>query len=147
MITESFAEHFAADWIAAWNSHDLDRILSHYAEDFEMSSPYIAQLAGEPGGKLRGKPAVRAYWTRALQLLPELRFEFVSVLAGVDSLVIHYRGVRGMAAEVFCFNREGKVAKASAHYAHERAGPSLPDREPPTPEIPRPEALPPDGHD
>ena len=23
---------FAAEWIAAWNAHDLDRILAHYAE-------------------------------------------------------------------------------------------------------------------
>jgi ketosteroid isomerase-like protein len=119
MMDPNFAERFAADWIAAWNSHDLDRILSHYAEDFEMASPYIARLAGEPGGKLKGKRLVRAYWAKALQLMPELRFELVSVLAGVDSVAIYYRGARGMAAEVFCFDGSGKVAKAYAHYARD----------------------------
>lgn len=122
MIDRHFAEAFAADWIAAWNGHDLDRILSNYAEDFEMASPYIARLAGQPGGKLKGKPAVRAYWAKALELMPNLRFELVSVLAGIDSVVVHYRGVHGLAAEVFFFGENGKVVKAHAHYAADRSG-------------------------
>lgn len=117
MIDANFAQHFAEDWVAAWNSHDLDRILSHYADDFEMASPYIAALAGAPGGKLKGKPAVRAYWAKALGLMPSLRFDLVAVLPGVDSVVVYYRGVRGMAAEVFFFDAAGKVARAAAHYA------------------------------
>lgn len=117
MIDADFAQHFAEDWVAAWNSHDLDRILSHYADDFEMASPYIAALAGAPGGKLKGKPTVRAYWAKALGLMPSLRFELVAVLPGVDSVVVYYRGVRGMAAEVFFFDAAGKVVRAAAHYA------------------------------
>lgn len=117
MIDLNFAGRFAEDWVAAWNSHDLERVLSHYADDFEMASPYIAQLAGVPDGKLKGKPAVRAYWAKALSLMPTLRFELMAVLPGVDSVVIYYRGVRGMAAEVFFFDGEGKVVKACAHYA------------------------------
>ena len=41
-LPSGFAERFATDWIAAWNSHDLDRVLTHYEDDFEMSSPLIA---------------------------------------------------------------------------------------------------------
>ena len=48
MITREFADRFAQEWIDAWNSHHLERVLSHYADDFEMSSPYIAQITGEP---------------------------------------------------------------------------------------------------
>lgn len=61
MITREFADRFAQEWIDAWNSHNLERVLSHYADDFEMSSPYIAQIAGEPSGVLKGKPAVAVY--------------------------------------------------------------------------------------
>jgi ketosteroid isomerase-like protein len=57
-MDSAFAQHFATEWIAAWNAHDLDRVLSHYANDFEMSSPYIVTFAGEPSGTLVGKPAV-----------------------------------------------------------------------------------------
>ena len=116
-MSKEFAERFAAEWIAAWNAHDLARILAHYADDFEMSSPYIAQLLGEPSGTLRGKEAVGDYWRYALERTPALQFELVSTLVGVDSLVLYYKGARGMAAEVFFFDAAGKVTKACAHYA------------------------------
>lgn len=117
MIDREFAEHFAAEWIAAWNSHDLPRILSHYTEDFEMSSPYIAQIAGEASGTLQGKAAVGAYWKLALERMPELRFELITTLIGANSLTLNYRGARGLAAEVFFFAPDRRVLKAAAHYA------------------------------
>lgn len=46
MLIKDFADHFAIEWIASWNAHDLPRILSHYADDFEMSSPYIGIKGG-----------------------------------------------------------------------------------------------------
>jgi ketosteroid isomerase-like protein len=64
-MDKAFAENFAKEWIAAWNSHDLDRILEHYEDNFEMSSPIIRTLADEPSGTLRGKAAVRSYWAKA----------------------------------------------------------------------------------
>jgi ketosteroid isomerase-like protein len=117
MVEKAFAERFAGDWIAAWNSHDLDRILAHYEDDFEMSSPVIAALVGEPAGKLRGKAAVGAYWAKALQKTPDLHFELMTVLAGVDSVTVYYKGHRGLSAEVLHFGSSGKVRAAFAHYA------------------------------
>jgi hypothetical protein len=52
MIDKMFVEHFSTDWIASWNAHDLDRILSHYTDGFEMSSPVIIKVAGELSGTL-----------------------------------------------------------------------------------------------
>jgi ketosteroid isomerase-like protein len=43
---------FARVWVNSWNSHDLDRILSHYTEDFEMTSPFIVKLMKEPAGAI-----------------------------------------------------------------------------------------------
>jgi SnoaL-like domain len=116
MIAPDFANDFAKHWIESWNSHDLRRVLSHYSEEFEMSSPYIALIADEPSGTLKGKHAVAAYWSAALQKMPTLRFELIKTLVGTDSVTIYYRGVSGMAAEVFFFNGEGLVVKAFAHY-------------------------------
>lgn len=76
-----------------------------------MSSALIIRLAGEPSGKLRGKPAIREYWRRALAAAPQLRFELLNVFAGVDSVVIHYRGHRGPSAEFLQFGVEGKSAR------------------------------------
>jgi hypothetical protein len=117
VLTKPFAEQFAAQWISAWNARDLELVLSHYADDFVMSSPLIATIAQEPSGTLRGKHAVGAYWKQALALTPALHFELVSTLIGADSVTIYYKGARSMAAEVFFFKSQGQVSKACAHYA------------------------------
>jgi SnoaL-like domain/ABC transporter substrate binding protein len=110
LMEKGFAERFAKEWVAAWNSHDLERILA-------LSSPIITALVGEPSGRLRGKTAVGAYWAKALQSIPNLRFELLTALAGVNSITVYYSGHRGLAAEVLHFGPSGKVREAFAHYA------------------------------
>ena len=116
MITSEFANQFAGEWLSSWNSHNLDLILSHYADDFEMISPYIVAITGEPSGTLQGKKAVGQYWATALAKYPGLYFDLRQVLIGVQSVVIYYQGISGMAVETFIFNQEGKVMKSIAHY-------------------------------
>lgn len=118
MITKEQAADFASDWVEAWNTHDLDRILSHYSDDFEMSSPRITQLMGEPSGTLRGKKSVRTYWEKSLAQSPGLRFELTRVLVGANSVVICYNNLTRSkkAAEVFVFGADGLVVKSMAHY-------------------------------
>jgi ketosteroid isomerase-like protein len=117
MITHDWALQFAREWIDSWNAHDLDRILSHYTDDFQMSSPYIVQFVGEASGTLKGKECVAAYWRAALDRLPDLRFELMEVYAGADSIAIHYRGARGkIVVEVLFFDENHKVIRAAAHY-------------------------------
>jgi hypothetical protein len=124
MITHEFARRFADEWIAAWNAHDLERVLSHYRDDFEMSSPFIIMIAGEPSGTLKGKDAVGAYWRRALELRPELHFELLGVFAGVDTICLTYISVQGLrAAEWFWFDDRGLVKKSAAHHDTDPAGP------------------------
>ena len=38
-----FAER-AQEYISAWNAHDLERILAHYADDVEVASPLVPKL-------------------------------------------------------------------------------------------------------
>lgn len=117
MIEEKFAMDFANDWINAWNSHDLTEILSHYSDDFEMTSPMIVKVTGNSSGVLKGKAAVGDYWAKALKMVPNLHFELLSVCAGVDSVAVQYRGIGDrVVIEVFSFGADGKVVKAHAHY-------------------------------
>ena len=58
MISIKQAQQFAREWVDAWNSHDLDRILSHYADDFQMTSPFIVTMMNEPTGTIKGKEKV-----------------------------------------------------------------------------------------
>jgi hypothetical protein len=117
-ISREFAEHFADEWIATWNARDLPRILSHYENDFEMASPRIVEIAGEPSGVLRGKESIGAYWEKALRIIPDLRFEKIGVYVGARSVAIHYRNQAGrLAVEVFEIGEGGRVVRAAAHYA------------------------------
>ncbi|HVE97479.1 MAG TPA: nuclear transport factor 2 family protein [Pseudonocardiaceae bacterium] len=35
---------FAEGWVKAWNSHDLDAVLSHIADNVVFTSPVTAQF-------------------------------------------------------------------------------------------------------
>ncbi|MGI0488676.1 nuclear transport factor 2 family protein [Pantanalinema rosaneae CENA516] len=120
MLDQTFANTFVHEWISAWNAHDLERVLSHYADDFEMTSPFIQAIAGNPTGRLKGKENVREYWQRSLEKFPNLHFELLDVLFSVNSLVIYYKSVlEKRAVEWFWFNEDGKVLTAIAHYSAE----------------------------
>lgn len=109
------AEAFAENWIEAWNAHDLDVILAHYAPNIEFLSPVAREVTGD--GRVVGIPALRAYWTRALVQNPELKFERVEVLAGDRCVTVVYRNHRRqLAAETFEFDECGRVVRAYACY-------------------------------
>lgn len=116
MIDRAWAEAFAADWIASWNAHDLDRILAHYADDVEMTSPLIAQRGFSASSKLQGKDAVRAYWRDGLARSPDLHFILKDVFSGVDAIVIVYESVtaKRVVAERIRFNADQLGVSAEA---------------------------------
>jgi ketosteroid isomerase-like protein len=117
MFSINQMQQFAREWAESWNSHDLDRIMSHYADDFQMTSPFIVTMMNEPSGTLKGKEKVRAYWAQALERIPDLHFDLIEILASVESITIYYHAVLGKrAAEVLFFDDNGKVRRAVAHY-------------------------------
>ena len=114
-----FANKFAADWIRAWNKADLSDVLSHYTDDFEMSSPNIQTVFGEPSGTLSGKERVRAYWQTMLSKFGTPKMELVNVFVGAGSIAIEYRNRGRKGVEIFFFDESGLVNKAAAHYLDE----------------------------
>jgi hypothetical protein len=118
MLTEEHANAFVREWIDAWNSHDLDRILAHWAESCEFTSPLAARLVDAPSGTVRDKAALRAYWKRGLEANPGLRFELERVLVGVDSVVIYYKNHRGhQCGEWLRLGEDGRAVAGIAHYS------------------------------
>ena len=53
-MTRDEIRQLAEDWVAAWNAHDLEAIISHYDERVELISPVAEQLLGTPNGKVSG---------------------------------------------------------------------------------------------
>jgi ketosteroid isomerase-like protein len=103
---------FGDAWVRAWNAHDVEAVLAHFRDDVVFTSPVAVRLLPETAGVVRGKAAVRTYWTAALKLLPDLHFDLIGVYQGESLLVINYRNERGhLVNEVLMFDgdlvREG----------------------------------------
>jgi hypothetical protein len=117
-LTKDEAWALAEEWVAAWNAHDLDRIMEHYDDGVELISPAAAKLLGAKGGKVKGKKELRAYFLRGLEAYPELFFHLKDVLYGLDSLVLYYSNQKGIyTAEFMSLSKTGKVARIVAHYS------------------------------
>lgn len=115
MMTTADARAFAEEWIAAWNAHDLDRIVAHYAPEIVFLSPQAEKRTGN--GRVAGIPALRAYWGPALSAQSELKFELIDVLTGFDCVTILYRNHRGQTVAETCeFDLGHKVVRSFACY-------------------------------
>ncbi len=117
MLTEAEVRKFADGWIRAWNSHDLEAIMSHYAPEVVLTSPTAAKLLGDSSGTIRGKQAVRSYFERGLQAFPNLTFELVDVMWGISSVVLYYLNQKGTKTGEFMeLDANQKVSRVIANY-------------------------------
>jgi hypothetical protein len=117
-VQASFARQFAQEWIDAWNGHDLERILSHYEDEIRLVSPVALNLLKNGDGIVAGKAALREYFRCGLEAFPNLHFDLIDVLWGMETIVIYYANkVRGnKTAEVMKLTKEGKIRSVWANY-------------------------------
>jgi ketosteroid isomerase-like protein len=94
-MDQAEAHEFARHWLDAWNRHDLDALLAHFADGVIFTSPVAARIVEGSEGAIHGKQALRAYWTEGVRLIPDLHFELVGLYVGVDTLTINYRNQNG----------------------------------------------------
>jgi predicted ester cyclase len=116
-VTKDDALNLANHWVAAWNAHDLDSIMTHYDDAVELTSPVAAKLLGTSNGKVVGKANLRAYFQRGLEAYPELHFHVEDVLWGLNSVVLYYTNQKGTrTAEFMELSATGKVVRVVANY-------------------------------
>jgi predicted ester cyclase len=117
-VTRAEAWSLADHWVAAWNAHDLDLIMTHYDDAIELTSPVAAQLLGTSEGKVVGKASLRTYFQRGLEAYPELHFHLEDVLWGINSVVLYYTNQKGSRTGEFMeLSAIGKVERVVAHYS------------------------------
>ena len=118
MLNEAQVREFAEAWVKAWNAHDLEAILGHYAEDVVLVSPTAARLLGDASGTVRGITGLRSYFARGLQAYPQLEFELVDVMWGIASVLLYYKNQSGsMTGEFMELDANGKVVRVVANYS------------------------------
>jgi ketosteroid isomerase-like protein len=108
---------YADQWVRAWNAHDIEAVLGHFSDDVVFTSPVAARVVPESGGVVRGKAALRDYWTTALSQQANLQFELIGVYSGESTLVINYRNHRDqLVNEVLTFDGDGLVGVGHGTY-------------------------------
>lgn len=115
METEG-AWRVARDWCDAWNRRDLDGIMHHYADDVELSSPTVIKRWGIADGWLRGKDKVRENFAIGVKA-PDLHFELLDVLVGVNAMCVLYRRETGaLVTDLVELDANGKGRRVIACY-------------------------------
>ena len=71
-MTHDEGERFAARWAEAWNARAVETVLEHFHPEVVFTSPTALTVTGSPS--VRGKQALRAYWTLALTRIDSLVF-------------------------------------------------------------------------
>jgi hypothetical protein len=116
LTTEQGAK-LAAEWVAAWNAHDLDVIMALYAPDIAFQTPTIIDTLGISDGRVTGSDALREHFARGLERLPDLHFDLDEVYVGVRSLAITYRWRDGTpVCELHEYDADGLIERVQALY-------------------------------
>ena len=117
MLATENANVFARQWIAAWNAHNLDLIISHYSDEVVFSSPFVKRIGASASGSVYGRAALIEYFRAGLERFPGLSFQLRAVLIGIDTVTILYDSVNGLlAAETMALSDTGQITRVWAQY-------------------------------
>src|SRR4051812_35551411 len=85
--------NIAKKWLAAFNEHNLEKLLSLYDDYAEHFSPKLKLRKPETEGKIKGKDAMRNWWKDAFERLPELSYLENTITASEDRVFMEYTRV------------------------------------------------------
>jgi len=120
LSTHADAEKFAADWADAWNRRDAEAVLAHFRDDIVFTSPTALAVTGS--AVVRGKDALRAYWSTALGRIGLLEFSVLRVLwdpARRELAIIYAAHIDGRSrtvSENLIFGEDGRVVTADVFH-------------------------------
>ncbi|MBK8500248.1 MAG: nuclear transport factor 2 family protein [Flavobacteriales bacterium] len=77
-------------WFEAFNAHDLEALLLLYADDAQHYSPKLKARSPGTGGWVRGKQALREWWSDAFDRLPSLRYQVLKLTADDEQVFMEY---------------------------------------------------------
>lgn len=89
MRTSEF-EIIAEKWFEAFNTHDLEKLLSLYHGDAQHFSPKLKIRKPETNGLIIGKNALRDWWKDAFERLPTLYYQVTKLTANNERIFMEY---------------------------------------------------------
>ena len=83
-------EQIALKWFEAFNTHNLEKLLSLYSDAARHFSPKLKVRKPETNGWVIGKNALRDWWQDAFDRLPTLNYTVTSLTANNDRVFMEY---------------------------------------------------------
>jgi hypothetical protein len=77
-------------WIDAFNTHNIEALLSLYDDNAQHYSPKLKVRIPESKGLIIGKSAMREWWEDAFQRLPHLHYDLEKVMTDSEQIFIEY---------------------------------------------------------
>ncbi len=84
------SETIALQWFEAFNTNDLEKLLSLYHDEAKHYSPKLKIRQPETGGYVTGKQALREWWQDAFDRLPSLHYKVTTLTANDDRIFMEY---------------------------------------------------------
>jgi ketosteroid isomerase-like protein len=109
------------DWIDAWNTHDIDRIMGHYADEVEFTAQTVVTRWNKADGKLKGKEELQQHFSKGLTLAPGIHFTVEEILYAPSGYAVLYRRENGnRVLDAVELNEAGLATKVTAYYLHQQ---------------------------
>lgn len=89
-MTPEKLQSIAFKWFEAFNTHNLEQLLSLYDDEAEHFSPKLKIRKPETNGLVTGKTALRDWWKDAFDRLPTLHYKVTSLTANEDRIFMEY---------------------------------------------------------
>ncbi len=111
MSVNEFTADMLNDLLSAFNRHDLDGVMQHFAENAIMVA---ASGANGNGQVIEGADAIRGFFAKRFESLADMRWTSVAEFVSGDRAVTEWRvqspsaGIDALGCDLWTF-RDGKV--------------------------------------
>jgi len=80
----------ALKWFEAFNTQNLNLLLSLYDENARHYSPKLKARKPETGGYIQGREMLGSWWADAFKRIPSLRYEVTNLIVSEDAVFMEY---------------------------------------------------------
>lgn len=119
-MVQTQPEQIAFRWFEAFNSKNLDKLLSLYDDNAAHFSPKLKIRKPETKGLVKGKAAMHEWWQDAFNRLPSLYYEVKSLTANGERVFMEYirkvEGEEDMAVAEVLEIKEGKIVFSRVYH-------------------------------
>ncbi len=83
-------QEIAHQWFAAFNKHDLEKLLALYDDEAQHFSPKLKVRQPATNGYISGKEALGSWWQDAFDRLPTLQYDVLTITANEERVFMEY---------------------------------------------------------